>query len=240
MISILSSLYGSSTCIQLLYILPFSVQVGGPVPLAKLEGETNVIEKTKPEKVIGNLLPKRHNNDPRRRPPSPANANVFIDKPDDVFIIPEPQRKKRPIQTPRVLVEVHSDDSSSPSPLPVKHPRKKPMASSVSGATNQLSKVPKTKSQERGKTVRFDASIPPEEEPPPLPVRGIPASTYHTPSFLPKVIDTRVPSQINPSDEDSSDVTDSTELTSENDSQRPLMDTTSSSSDTMSVESESS
>lgn len=211
----------------------------GPMPLSKLNGETNVIERTKPEKIIGNLLPKRHNDDPHRRPPSPANANVFIDKPDDVFIIPEPQRRKRP-----VLVEIHSDDSSSPSPpLSVKHPRRKPTASLASGAaTNQApTKVTKTKSKERGKTVRFDPSIPPEEEAPPLPVRGIPADTHHTPSCLPKVVNTCVPSlQASGSDEDSSDITESTDITSESQSKRPLMDSAPSSSDTVSIESESS
>lgn len=166
----------SSLCVYL--------QFGGPIPLSKLDGEANSINTTKPEKVIGNLLPKRHNN-PHRRPPSPTNANIFVDKPD-FFVIPEPQRKKRPKPNPRSSPELklpapsppgaHSEESPSP-PLPPKHAERIPLCSSAPYSP-KLDNV--EKARQTLKLVRFDSSVPPEEEPPVLPRRGIPVSRPET------------------------------------------------------------
>ncbi len=224
--------------LTLMYVL-FRVQVGGPVSLLKLDGETNIIDTAKSKKIIGNLLPKRHNNDPHRRPPTPTNANLFVDQPAAVFIIPEPQRKKCPTKTPTSnslpRLEVYSDESPSP-PMPPKHPRRKPPPS-LAPSTKQQTTA--RASKERIKTVRFDASIPPEVEPPPLPRKGLPADSKTGPSYLPKVINTFVPLEVRGSD--SSNMTESTDVPSEIENKLPLSDSSPSpppsSSETASVES---
>ena len=197
------------------------LQFGGPTPLSKLDGESNSINTTKPEKVIGNLLPKRHNNNPHRRPPSPTNANIFVDKPD-FFVIPEPQRKKRPKPNAQSSPQLkppapsppgsHFEESPSP-PLPPKHAERIPLCSSAPYSP-KLDNVEKAKAVT--KSVQFDSSIPPEEEPPVLPRRGIPVQRPETKArcvpMPTSTTDTVI--HVSASDCDDSDVTVSTDILS--------------------------
>lgn len=209
-------------CIDQFVFFHTFAQIIGP-PLSKLPGETNnLIDTMKPEKIIGNLLPKRDNNDPRRRPPSPTSANLYRDDKEDILIIPEPIRRKRPKPPPSHPKSFQkrradqSDDSPSP-PLPPKHPRAIPACSSGPVLACVSDPVPKCQntSKARGKAVRFDASVPAEEEPPPLPKRGVPpdpAPKFGSP-YVPKYINTEV--EIHSSDGGSSEATASTDIPSD-------------------------